>query len=50
MGLTRIAALLILAGGLLVVVGTALVYPPAAIILAGLGLGALGIEELLRSR
>jgi len=51
MGLTprRLAILALAAGFLLVCVGTALIFPPLALIVAGLGLGAIGFDEL-RSR
>ena len=39
----RRAWLLVASGGLFVVAGVALIYPPAAVILAGVGLLALGL-------
>lgn len=45
MGLTRkhIATALVIGGGALAIAGVALVYAPAAVILAGLGLAAFGL-------
>jgi hypothetical protein len=45
----RLAALLIIAGAAIAVVGLALIYPPAAIIAAGACLTALGLDERRRA-
>ena len=44
----RLAALLIIAGVAVAIVGLALVYPPAAIIAAGACITALGLDERRR--
>lgn len=44
-----LAVLSLAAGLVLIAAGVGLIYPPAALIVAGLGLGALGLDEL-RSR
>lgn len=51
MGLTarQTAAVMLVVGFATVVIGLALIYPPLALVAAGCGLGALGLEEL-RSR
>ena len=41
----RMAALLVIVGMVVTVVGVAVVYPPAAIIAGGVCLAALGIQE-----
>jgi len=42
----RLAQLCAFLGAALVVAGVAIVFPPAALVVAGLSLTALGIEEL----
>jgi hypothetical protein len=45
----RLAALLIVAGAVVAIVGVALIYLPLAIIAGGLCLAALGLDERRRA-
>lgn len=46
--LGALAAAAFVGGVLLALAGVAIIYPPAAVILGGLALAAIGLEELLR--